>query len=328
MSEPVSIDVTTGDPVFGPGARVREIALTPDVSGPAVATLVHVPAEHNTRGALLLVHGWADYFFQTELAGHLRSRGFDVYGLDLRAYGRSIRPHQEPNFITDVSAYFEELDAAARLIRQADGHTRLTVLGHSTGGLITALWAHARRADPPMDVLVLNSPWLDLAEPWFIRTVGTYAIRGLGRVAPRTMLRARSSTVYGASIHAGEHGEWEYDLTWKPLAAFPVRAGWLRAIRRGHRDIRRGLDISVPVLVLHSDRSLLRAKHWSAAAMRADTVLDVAQIARLTPRLGRDVAAVVVDGALHDVFLSAPEIRSVAMAELGRWLDARVPAAG
>jgi alpha-beta hydrolase superfamily lysophospholipase len=316
----------SGDAVFGDQATVRDIPLAPDAAGDAVATLVRVPAVANTRGAILLVHGWADYVFRNELIDHLRQRGFDVYGLDLRAYGRSIRPHQEPNFVTDVSAYFEELDGAARLIHEADRHDRLVVLGHSTGGLITALWAHARRAAPPMDALVLNSPWLDLAEPFLTRTVGSYLVRLLGRIAPKTVIRAHNSDVYGASIHASRHGEWDYDLTWKPLNAFPVRAGWLRAIRLGHRDIKRGLDVPVPVLVLHSDRSLLRTKEWSAAAMHADTVLDVAQTSRLAPRLGQNVDTAVIDGALHDVFLSAPEVRAAATRELDRWLDDTLPA--
>ncbi|HEX4704118.1 MAG TPA: alpha/beta hydrolase [Pseudonocardiaceae bacterium] len=311
------------DPLFGERSTVRTIQVSPDASGPAVATLVRVPAEVNTRGAVLIVHGFVDYFFHTELADHLRGNGFDVYGLDLRAYGRSLLEHQLPNYVTDLAMHFEELDEAARLIHDVDGHRRLTVVGHSTGGLVTALWAN--RAPAPLDALVLNSPWLDLAEPWFMRTVGTAAVRVLGRFAPRTVVRAGLGTVYGESLRHDHHGEWDYNLEWKPLNGFPVRAGWLRAIRAGHRAVRAGLDIPVPVLVLHSARSLLHGRAWTPAAMSADTVLDVAQIARRAPKLGRHVRTVVVAGGLHDVFLSAPDVRAAAMTAMDGWLDEQVP---
>jgi alpha-beta hydrolase superfamily lysophospholipase len=305
------------DAVFGERSTVRTVA--------GVATLVRVPAERATRGAMLFVHGFADYFFQAELAGQMCALGFEVYGIDLRAYGRSLRDGQLPNYVTDLAAHFEELDEAAKLIR-ADGHRRLVVVGHSTGGLIAALWADRRRAAPPMDALVLNSPWLDLAEPFLSRTVATWLLRVVGRFAPTYVIRPELGDVYGQCLHRDFHGEWEYDFAMKPLAAFPVRAGWLRAIRAGHRAVRRGLAIPVPVLVLHSTRSLLHVTQWSEAAMTADTVLDVGQIARLAPRLGPDVRAVPVEGAMHDVFLSAPEVRAKAVSAMTTWLDEHVPA--
>ena len=45
-------------------------------------------------------------------------------------------------------------------------------------------------------------------------------------------------------------------LPWKPLVAYPITAGWLRAIRAGHRRVRQGLALAVPILVLHSDRTV------------------------------------------------------------------------
>lgn len=316
------------DAVFGADATVRTFALSPAGSaGEAIGTLVRVPAAVNTRGAVLLVHGFVDYFFNAELTAHLTARGFDVYGVDLRAYGRSLLPHQLPNFVTDLTAHFEELDEAARLIRVEDGHGRLVVLGHSTGGLISALWAHARRADPPLDALVLNSPWLDLAEPWLTRVFGSFGVRLLGRVAPTAVVRGALGGVYGHSIHRDYHGEWDYDLGWKPIQGFPVRAGWLRAVRAGHRVVHRGLAVPVPVLVLHSGRSVLHRREWTAEAMGADTVLDVGQIARWAPKIGPRVATAAVPGALHDVFLSARPVRERAVALLDGWLDEHAPAA-
>ena len=53
---------------------------------------------------MLHVHGFADYFFQTEYAEWWNARGYDFYALDLRKYGRSIRDHQTPNYVTDLAS--------------------------------------------------------------------------------------------------------------------------------------------------------------------------------------------------------------------------------
>ena len=61
---------------------------------------------------MLHVHGFADYFFHTEYAEWWADRGYDFYALDLRKYGRSLRAHQTPNYVADLSEYFAELDLA------------------------------------------------------------------------------------------------------------------------------------------------------------------------------------------------------------------------
>lgn len=315
------------DAALGGDFQARTIPLRPDAHGDVVATLVRLPATENEgRGSVLWVHGWADYFLQGELARQLAALGFDVYGLDLRRYGRSIRPGQEQNFSTDLHDYFEELEAAAELIRAEPGYQRLIVIGHSTGGLITSLWAHARRADGIVDGLVLNSPWLDLAEPWHTRVLAGPLIQLLGKLAPMYALRPTSSTAYGESLHQDYHGEWDYRLDWKPLAAVPVRAGWLAAVRRAHREVHQGLDVRGPVLVMRSDRSLLRQLKWTEPMMHADAVLDVDQIHQWAPKIGAQAETVVIPGGMHDLFLSAPPVRANALTILTTWLDKHFPA--
>ena len=89
---------------------------------PVVATLVRRQADQPTGRAVLYVHGYVDYFFQTHLADFFVERGYDFYALDLRKYGRSLLPHQTPNFTLNITEYFTEIDAAVRIIREEDGH--------------------------------------------------------------------------------------------------------------------------------------------------------------------------------------------------------------
>src|SRR5665811_1559457 len=89
------------------------------------------------------LHGWNDYFFQTALADYWHAQGAAFYALDLRKYGRSLRPHQTPNYVDDLATYDEELDAAvAQIHTELGNHARVMVMGHSMGGLVAVLWAH------------------------------------------------------------------------------------------------------------------------------------------------------------------------------------------
>jgi alpha-beta hydrolase superfamily lysophospholipase len=308
--------VTLEQDHLGPGYTCRQLSLR----GNALATLVHHPAARNTRGAVLYVHGFVDYFFQTHVAEHFTGRGFDFYAIDLRRYGRSLRPDDVPYFIDDLTTYDEELDLAVEQIR-ADGHERLVVLAHSTGGLIAPLWLHDRRDAGQVDALLLNSPWLELAEGWFRRTVVTRAIDVFGKIRPMALLPEKLGVVYPESIHTNHHGEWDFNTDWKPVAGVPLHAGWLRAIRRGHARLHRGLDVRVPVLVMHSDTSLLHQRAWSPAAMSADTVLDVAQMEHWAPSIGPNVTTATIPNGMHDLFLSGKPVRERAFEVLDAWLD-------
>ena len=127
--------------------------------------------------------------------------------------------------------------------------------------------------------------------------------------------------MYGQSIHAEHKGEWAYDLAWKPIAGFPVRAGWLAAIRRGQRRLRLGLDIPVPILMTCSTSSF-RGGRWRDAALTADAVLDVEHMVRWAPRLGRHITLVRVAGGLHDLALSPDAVRRALFSEVDRWVQA------
>ncbi|MFI2754052.1 alpha/beta hydrolase [Cellulomonas sp. P22] len=323
LDDALTPDLRDAPDILGAGWTARTIPLRPDAQGEAVATLVHRTPDVGRpapRRALLYVHGFVDYFFQRHVGDAFAAHGEDFYALDLRGYGRSLRPWQEPNYVTDLSVYAEELDAAARILL-AD-HDEIVLLGHSLGGLVAALWADARRGAGVVDAVVLNSPWLDLRGPWFVRAVVTPLIDVVGRFAPRLVV-GRLGGFYGPALHVGTGGEWDYDLTWKPHAGFSVRAGWLRTVRRGHARVARGLEIDCPVLVLASDASG-PAYRWHDALVTTDSVLDVAQIAARATLLGPDVTFVEIPGGAHDLALSPPAARERYLAEVMAWLDAHL----
>ena len=156
--------------VLGPDYEAIELPMGRDAEGEVVATLVRRRgAESGSRRAVLYLHGFVDYFFQTHLADFYVELGFDFYALDLRKYGRSLRPHQTPNFVESLTDYFPEIDEAVRIVRDVDGHGTLLLNGHSTGGLVAALWADRVKGKGLVDGLFLNSPFLDIDEPAVMR---------------------------------------------------------------------------------------------------------------------------------------------------------------
>ena len=308
--------------VLGAPYHTETIELSDDDEGPVVATLVCRSADTSAGSsgrAVLHVHGFADYFFQTTAADYWVDRGYDFYALDLRKYGRSLLEHQTANFVTDLADYYPEIDEAFRRIVDRDGHEHVVVTGHSTGGLVTPLWAHDRQ--PALAGMVLNSPWLDLQGSLLLRTAGTKAIDQLGARRPFLTIPRDVSGFYARSLHRDHDGEWDFDLTWKPLESYPVYAGWLRAVRRGHARAHRGLAVPAPVLVLTSALSG-RPKEYDESCSRTDIVLDVELIRKWAHKLADHVTLVRVEGALHDVTLSREPVRRRAFDEITRWSDA------
>ena len=311
-----------------PGYRQHTLALgtDPDGEGELFATLVRTTDSIPSSSVVLAVHGYTDYFFNTELANHFTARGWRFYGLDSRRCGRSWRAGQTPHFTTDLTQYDRELEDALAIISAENPAARVLVYGHSTGGLVVSLWLDRVRsrgdtAALKIAGLVLISPFLDLNGPAILRTRATStAIGAASRVRATRVVRGAGSGGYGLTLHRAYHGEFDYNLTWKPIGGFPITVGWIHAIRRGQARLHRGLDVGVPNLVLRSDHSVAEAAE-TQLLQRGDAVLDVAHIARWAGCLGNRTTSVPVVDAKHDVFLSLSEPRAAAYAELDRWLE-------
>lgn len=297
-----------------PGFEKATLELPSEGDGELVATLVRNVEVAKDLPAVLYVHGFVDYFFQTHLARAFEEAGFRFYALELRRAGRSLREGNRAFFANRAEDYFTELDWAFRVIRENHPHAS-ALIGHSTGGLICSLYLAARRGREPAERLILNSPFLrfnlrptDRALSLLVAQVGAFAPNW---VPPRAM-----PALYGKSIHSSYDGEWTYDLEKKPLEGFPLRAGWFRMIHRAHAQIARGLDIKVPILSAHSDKSRRAWEKPREANKRADIVLNVNDIKKLSPRLGKDVTLFEVPDGVHDLTLSSEPARTLVLQKM------------
>ncbi|HEX4090267.1 MAG TPA: alpha/beta hydrolase [Trebonia sp.] len=323
-------DIQWQPDILGDGyaQTVLKLGADPDGEGQIAAVLVRREPRDGeaAQGAVLYVHGFSDYFFQTTLADFFADRGMSFYGLDLRKSGRARRPGQTAHYVSDLALYDDELERALAIVAAAHPDQPVVLAAHSTGGLIAALWLDRRRAAgrvAPVAGLVLNSPWFDLQGKPALRGPVTQALRVLSKAQPKRVFKAMPG-VYGRTLHTSGTGEWDFDVALKPLDGFPVTMGWLNAVRRGHARLHHGLDVGVPSLVLRSSRSDFSGT-YTELSDRADTVLDVTQIARWAGCLGGETTVVPIDDARHDVFLSLAEPRERAYATVDGWLKQHRP---
>lgn len=322
------------DELLGNAFATHTLPLHDDDEGEVVATLIRHTPVAEPRAILLAIHGWNDYFYQYEFAQTMTAFGIQFYAIDLRKYGRSHRAHQTWGYMTDLSVYDEDIHAALDVIAAIHGYdVPIIFYGHSTGGLTASLWAH--RHPGVLSGLILNSPWLELQGSTLLRQIGQPMIDAVASFAPNTVLPVNDTGFYQRSLTAWYdddetpeessdpfvHGGWNPDERYRHVPSFPVRAGWISAVLRGHAQVAEGLDISCPVLVFTSAQSYFADK-WAAQMRSADTVLDVTQIWKRVPTLGAVTTLVKLDGAIHDVLLSRAEVRKSAYAHIDHWLQA------
>ena len=291
----------------------------PGPGGSTDAVVVRRAGSPSSGGAAVLyVHGFVDYFFQAHLAEFYEANGLRFYALDLRRHGRALRDGQVPNFTRSIDEYLDDVSAAIGLLQAQEGVDWLLLNGHSTGGLVAALYAHrgARRSE--VQAVFLNSPFIDMNLPRWQELAVEPVLAALGRFAPMLTLPGLSS-LYAESLHSEHRGEWSFDLAWKPLAGFPARAGWFRAIHRAQAEVEDGLHVGQPVLLLHAVRSAW-PKEWNDEVMSADIVLDVADMERLGPGLGSNVEIHGIAGGIHDLVLSPEPARTRTLELLADWL--------
>ena len=322
--------------ILGDGYESRSNELIDDAEGPCVATLVRATPPKNARMTILYLHGRNDYFFQTEMAERLREAGAAFYALDMRKYGRSLRPHQTIGYTDDLSVYDEEIGEAIEIIRSERDDEPFVLMGHSTGGLIATLWAH--RHPGVLDGLILNSAWLEMQSMAAWRGAMAPVIGRIASRNPMWEVPAGGAGHYGRSLAGRASSDlpipeglepedpsvtgWPIALEWKRPESYPVPASWLEAIMAGHDTVEKDVHLECPVLSMVSTSSYVDDE-WCERAFTSDTVLDPEVIAQRSLGLSTLVTIARFSGK-HDLVLSDAPVREAVYATMRGWLDAFV----
>ncbi|NLQ18725.1 alpha/beta hydrolase [Marinomonas sp. M1K-6] len=330
MSAPIGQhwqQVNDGEDLLGAGFRARTFVF----AGPKTkvhTTLVNHIGHPNTKKAILYVHGYTDYFFQTGLAEHFIDLGYRFYAVDLQGYGRSIRPSTPPNWCDSLEQYGQDLDIALATIKQ-DGVDHVVLLAHSTGGLIASTYlaqpyalaereSYYKKAFPDVIGLMLNSPFLALPFPPKVLNRISWPIRILVSLLPFSYLRAKKITLYAKTIHCVFGGEWDYRLDWKPAHGFDLSFHWLREVIHAQRNLA-NQRLDIPTLICRSDISTI-GKRTTEEVQQGDGVLDVDSMQQSAEKTFRNLTQVSIPQGFHDLYLSHEPARTAYLSAMTAWL--------
>lgn len=294
------------------------------------------------RGIILYVHGYNDYFFNDEIAKKADSAGYAFFAIDLHGYGRSTQSDSLRCDMSDISEYYEELDYAmelAQLVVKKRATEKLKVsdaklenllgsrqrvpeilIGHSLGGLIASLYASHR---PNLNALVLNSPFLEMSFGFLTRKLALPLLASLGKYFPNVSLGTTGNPNYAYSLLKEEKGEWVYNKEWKSMDRPTTFLHWLRAVHKGQNKVREGLNLKMPILAMHSDCSV-NDDEWTDEYLHCDGVLDVELMDAAAAKLGVNVKNLMVQGGLHDLYLSRKDARDAAYKATFEFIDSCV----
>jgi len=296
----------------------KTLPLSSDYEGEVIATLISAKENSGRKKAVLYLHGFIDYFFHPHVAEQFLLHDFDFYALDLRKYGRSLLPHQHPNYCKSLEEYFEEISLALRLIHD-NNSTEITLLGHSTGALIACNYMNDGAEKKLVKNVVANSPFFDFNLPKPLKKAGLIMAKFSSKAMPYGKIEGALPASYPESLHEDFHGEWNFNLAWKPIKGFPAFFNWLLAINKAQKKLKNS-NITVPVLLLHSLQSKKMLK-FQEAAFTADIVLNVEHMKNVGPKLGSKVTLKAIPNGMHDLFLSQKEARDNAFEVMFDWLD-------
>lgn len=282
--------------------------------GPCRSTIIRLKDEKGSKRAFLYVHGFNDYFFQSEMGRIYVDSGYNFYAVDLRRYGRSRLPWQYPFNVRDQKEYFADIDSALAQIRR-DGNTEITLGGHSTGGLTVILYAAEKGEDIGVDRVVTNSPFLAWNFSPFMQKVAIPAVSSIGGIFKNSKIKQGKCDGYAYSLLKQYDGFWTYNTNWKMIYSPPVTMSWIRAISKAQGEVKKKREnIKVPLLVMHSSRKI-DGCNFTPEFMTGDAVLDPFAIQKIGETLGYDRKNTVVctiDSGLHDLILSEPVPRQAA----------------
>lgn len=304
--------------ILGDGYQMSTVEMPDDYSGPVKCTIVKKMAK-GSKKAVLYVHGYNDYFFQSDEGNQFVKHGYNFYAVDLRKYGRSLLPGQKKFEVHSIEEYFADINAAMDAITD-DGNSCIILMGHSTGGLTSACYmASGAGTKYPIKALLLNSPFLDMNLSSFNENVAVPLVSWISPVFKNIEIEQGGNNNYAQSLLKKYHGDWEYNTQWKLEISPAVTSSWLGAIHKAHTYIQKGASIQCPILLMRSDKSV-ESDSWNDSLSRGDGVLDVNDISRYGRNLGPHITEFIVKDGLHDLFLSRKPVRDALYINVFNWL--------
>jgi len=256
----------------------------------------------NSKVALYL-EGNNDYFYNAKMAYSLNKKGYNFYAISFPNSGFTSNVNDAAfSSFNNIEFLFQYIEIILEhyKIKQID-----LLLGHSTGGLISIMYANYKNSKSQfIKKCILSSPFLDwYADPnstsfteseTFIEEVVT----PLGLVVPK--LNVKSIIGLPNTITCQEFNEINFNPKYKSLIVAGAYPEWIRTITLAHHQIQNSkIDIKCPVDILHSDKSVF----WEYSE-NADNTLDINDITKYGALISSsDITFHKITNSIHNCFL-------------------------
>lgn len=278
------------------GLRIAEERV--EVDGGLTLFLRSWHPEGTARGVVVIVHGFNSHSGEYAwVAQQLVASGLSVYAPDLRGRGKS---DGERFFVSSFAAHVGDVAAVVALATSREPDLPVFMLGHSAGGVVSCIYTLEHQSE--LAGLICESFAFEVPAPDFALAV----FKGLSHIAPHAhVLRLKNEDFSRdpAVVQAKNND---------PLIAHEIQptqtlAEMVRADERLRRDFPL---ITLPVLILHGT---------------ADKAARPSGSQRFYANAGsRDKTIKLYDGHFHDLLNDID--KETVMADITRWIDARIPA--
>jgi len=250
------------------------------------------------RGVVVIVPGFNSHSgYYGWVAEQLAATGLAVYAVDLRGRGQS---DGERFYVEKFADYTSDVGAVAAVARSREPGLPVYLLGHSAGGVVACIYTLEHQAE--LAGLICESFAFQVPAPDFALAV----FKGLAQIAPHAHVLHLKNEDFSRDPMAVQ------TMNDDPLIAHETQPTQTLAemVRADERLKKEFPLITLPLLILHG--TLDKATRPGGSQL----FLDAAGSADKTLKL--------YDGHFHDLLNDVD--KEVVMADITRWIDARIPA--
>lgn len=251
-----------------------------------------------SRGVVVICHGVNSHSGQYLWAAEqFVAGGLAVYALDLRGRGKS---DGDRFYVENVADYVSDLAMLVKLAKSREPGLPVFLLGHSAGGVVSCVYTLDHQAE--LAGLICESFAFQVPAPDFALAV----IKGLSHIAPHAHVLRLKNEDFSRDPKVVKSMN-EDPLIDNEVQPTQTVAALVRADERLKKEFPL---ITLPVFILHGTAD--KATRPSGSQLFYDTAGS------------KDKTLKLYEGHFHDLLNDID--KEVVMADIKRWIDARVPA--
>ncbi len=141
----------------------------------------------DSKKVLVIQHGFGEHSDRySNIRNFIENDQFDIYALDTRGHGRSDGPR---GHVDQFQRYIDDLADLIRIAKQETGVSKVNLLGHSLGGVISLQYATEGFNQDNLEKIIISSPALKVRMD-LEKQVKKYAAEFLSNFFPAATLDA------------------------------------------------------------------------------------------------------------------------------------------